>query len=78
MQMSLSRDDLKAIKEIVDTSIDEKVKPMLDDLNFLLVKYFDMTQQQIFDLQDDMAQVKKDLKDIKVTVRQIQVRGTLA
>ena len=41
MSMSLTKDDLKAVKQLIDGSIDSRVQPMLNKLEKRLVRKFD-------------------------------------
>lgn len=88
MRMSLTKDDLKSIKNLIVSSIHDEVpkvvQPMLDDLQQGTIRAFDANQKQIYDMQDDiseiktdMSEVKHDIKNIKIVVRHLDVRGTL-
>ncbi|HEX4774644.1 MAG TPA: hypothetical protein VH234_03950 [Candidatus Saccharimonadales bacterium] len=75
--MSLTKADLKSIKQLFDASISEQIEPMFDELNQIISSAFNETQQQINNLQTDVGEVKHELKYIKVAVHRLEVRGTL-
>ena len=92
MGMSLTKDDLRAVRAAVDESINERmpvmidvyIKPMFTELESRISGAFDETQTQINDLKTDvdgmktdLSDIKKDVKDIKITVRHLELRGTL-
>jgi hypothetical protein len=78
MSMSLTSDDLKAVRQAVDESINDRVpaiikaevKPMFEELEDRISGAFE-------DMQKDIDGIKQDVKSVKITVRHIEVRGTL-
>jgi hypothetical protein len=103
MSMSLTKQDLQAVKQVVEDTIDKRVpelvQSMLDnlennlahkhnDLEASLVRAFSAIQQVLDkvknDLKADFKEVKEDIevmkfdtRALKVSVRHIEVRGTL-
>lgn len=53
MSMSLTKDDIKAIKRLVDSSIDERTQPMLDKLEDRTFKRLTRLETNLIERIDD-------------------------
>ena len=83
--MSLTPNDLQAIKQLVDKSIDDKVppilrkevpkivEPMFEELNQLISGGFDETQAQLNELRTDVNEIRIDMDEAKHDIKYVKV-----
>lgn len=59
--MSLDKEDLQAIGQLMDTKLDERLKPINDRLDIIEHKQ-DRTEKKVDDLRLDVAVAERDIR----------------
>ena len=59
--MALTNDDLKAISKLLDSKLDERLKPINDRLDIIELKQ-DRTSKKLDDLQLDVKIAERDIR----------------
>lgn len=79
--MSLTKEDLHQIKGVVDTSIAEQVRPIVeqavskevDGLALMMKKSFDHVDEQFAEVKHDVAELKSDVAELKGDVSELKL-----
>jgi len=66
--MSLTNKDLQKIEELVDKKLDEKLKPIIDDILIIRETVNDLcffVQQRFYEVDQNLIANRKDIEQIK-------------
>ena len=73
MNMSLTNDDLRAVKNLIDGSIDERVLPMFGKLESRLTKRIDDLDDSLsMQMENGLQEVRDQISSVKETVERIE------